>query len=178
MQSSCSIILTCRLTSGGLLNWGTGNMSEADLLYHMILLREQLNENIAQLITMTLGLFVGVYYFLHRAGLWMKIGVFILYLFGWYVFVGSGYFIGIHWIGIGMDMRDLVEQGAASHSTLQVAKILGSSEFIFYMIVVNGANFLLLIGSFVFLFFWKHPDYRVSKSATLDEKHDEQQEGA
>lgn len=137
-------------------------MTEADLLYHFILIREQLDAAIAQTVGLTLALVVGIYYFLHKAGWRLKLAVFIMYLIGWYVFVISGALAGEHMQGILGELAAKVEAGEASRTTQAVVESMSGKTALIYVITANLGNFVLLIAAASFLFLWKPP---VDKSA-------------
>lgn len=132
-------------------------MSEADLLYHFILVREQLDATIAQTVGLTLALFVGIFYFLHRAGWRLKAAVFVMYLLGWFTFVTSGALASDQLIGILADLVVLSENGEASIAARRVVASMSSTTNIFWVITVNIANYVLLAAVIGFLFFWRPP---------------------
>lgn len=132
-------------------------MTEADLLYHFQLLREQLDETIAQVIGLTFALFIANYYFLHRAGLVLKIGTFVLYLIGWYFFVVSGMLTAEHLSGVVQQLGELEKQKTAGSTTIAVLKMMRSEMSGAYVLAANIANFIMLVGVAGFLTFWKPP---------------------
>ncbi|NNC71787.1 MAG: hypothetical protein HKN78_02815 [Sphingomonadaceae bacterium] len=132
-------------------------MSEADLLYHFILVREQLDATIAQTVGLTLALFVGIFYFLHRAGWRLKAALFVMYLLGWFTFVTSGALASEQLIGILGDLAGRVEAGEASIAARRVVASMSGTTNMFWVITVNIANYVLLAAVIGFLFFWKPP---------------------
>lgn len=60
-------------------------------------------------------------------------------------------------VGAIRDLTALREQGDASVSTEILLRTLQSPTNAAYVAAANAVNFLLLIGAFAFLFFWKPP---------------------
>lgn len=132
-------------------------MTEYELLELFTMARSQLDNAIAQTITLNFALVVAIFYFLHRSGLVLKIGVFALYAIGWFVTVSSGSLAATQMVGIISDLQLLEQDGNAGSATAMLLATLNSSYNTAYVIAANAANFLLLIGAFLFLFFWKPP---------------------
>lgn len=135
-------------------------MSEYELLDLLMTSRAQLDAAIAQSVALNFAMIVAIYYFLHRAGLMLKVVVFLLYTIGWFVFVGSGWLSGQQMVGVVTDLVALTRAGEAGAATNILLGALNSAYFTGYLVAANAANFLLLVGSFVFLFFWKPPKDR------------------
>ena len=146
-------------------------MTEADLLYHFILVREQLDATIAQTVGLTLAVFVGIYYFLHKVGWKLKLAVFVMYCIGWYTFIISGGLASQQLIGILADLNSLIENGQASEATKQVVSSMATNTSLSWVIVVNIGNYLLLFAVAGFLFFWK-PATGVSADEVSEEVAD------
>ncbi|MHA7871189.1 MAG: hypothetical protein ACX939_02445 [Hyphococcus sp.] len=132
-------------------------MTEAQLLDLLINARTQLDATFAQLITLNFAMVVAIYYFLHRSGVKLKIAVFLLYLLGWFVFWSSAGITGAQLQGLVTQLNDLEQSGDAGATTTLVLSQFSGLYNLFYLIAINAANFLLLIGAFIFLFFWKPP---------------------
>lgn len=130
-------------------------MTEAEILEQVIAARSSLDVTISQVIGLTVAMVVGVYYFLHRSGWVVKVGVFLLYALGWFVMAASAGITSRHLLGLYSDLAALAAQGpvsAASANLLQTQREpLGAA----YMVATNIGASLLLVGAFVFLFFWK-----------------------
>jgi len=151
-------------------------MTEADLLYHFHLLREQLDETIMQIIGLTFALFIANYYFLHRSGLALKIGAFVLYFIGWYFFVISGMLTGQHLGGVVRQLSELVDSKEAGTATKAVLSMMRSDTNTLYVFAANITNFILLFGAAGFLFFWKHPEYQNQAVELKDDEFIERDE--
>jgi len=133
-------------------------MSEAELLQQLIDTREQFDLMLAQMLTLNVAIIVGVYYFLHRAGLILKAGVFVLYLLGWFLIVGSMSVSTRHSGGLYAELRKLRDGGEPiSQASLNLLEMLESPLATAYFAAANTAIYLLLAGAFGFLFFWKRP---------------------
>ena len=132
-------------------------MTEAELLELFTLARAQLDAAFAQVIALNFAMIVAIFYFLHRSGLRLKIAVFILYTIGWYIFVASAGLAGLQMQGLVTELAALQNAGAAGVTTMLLLETLNSPQNIVYLVAANAANFLLLIGVFIFLFFWKPP---------------------
>lgn len=132
-------------------------MTEAELLELFTLARAQLDAAFAQVIALNFAMIVAIFYFLHRSGLLLKIAVFILYAIGWYIFVTSAGLAGRQMQGLISELYALQEAGSAGVTTVLIVETMNSPENMMYLIAANAANFLLLIGAFIFLFFWKPP---------------------
>lgn len=132
-------------------------MNEAQLLELFSGYRNQMDAAFAQTIGISSALVVGIYYFLHRSGLAMKIAVFVLFALGWFMCVSSGALASQQMVGAVRDLAVLRDQGSASVSTDVLLQTLQSPTNTAYVVAANAVNFLLLIGAFAFLFFWKPP---------------------
>jgi len=131
-------------------------MTEAEILTHIAAARAHMDMALGQLIALHLAMVVGIFYFLHRAGLALKIGVFILYALGWYILVTSVSVTSQHLFGLYQDLQGTGEQ--ISRESGQLLRAVGSPWMTAYVVAFNAANLLLLAGTFGFLFFWKRDD--------------------
>lgn len=130
-------------------------MTEAELLDLFTQTRVHLDQTIAQLIALNFALVIAIYYFLYRAGLFLKIAIFILYAIGCFVFVSSAGIAGQEMLEIANELLTLRKARQAGEVTNQILDALSGPTSAAYILAANAANFLLLIGAFAFLFFWK-----------------------
>jgi hypothetical protein len=132
-------------------------MSEHDLLDMAHQASQAIEVNLAQVLTITFAMVVAIYYFLHQAGLRMKIFTYVLYIMGMVVYLGS------------MLAESMLRQGAIkaldampqkSTATIYYLSISHSWVQIVTSVALNGAFWILLIGITFLLFFWKKPGER------------------
>ncbi|MFC4724512.1 hypothetical protein AB6B38_00395 [Glycocaulis abyssi] len=130
-------------------------MSEAELLSQVLAARQMLDVTITQMIGLTFALIVAVYFFVHRSGWQMKTAVFLLYALGWFVMVQSAAHTGQYLVGLYSELGALASSGEAGSTTYIVLESVSGVWARVYLLTLNGANFVLLVGGAVFLFFWK-----------------------
>lgn len=105
-----------------------------------------------QIITINFAMIVGIYYFLNRAQIALK-----LFAFGVY-FVGMLMYLGEMLIETGLKsavLRSLAELPHPSEIVQQYLGVYRSWIGILTAVLFNGAFWLLLIGVFYLLFFWR-----------------------
>ncbi len=132
-------------------------MNEVQLLELFSGYRTQMDTALAQTIGISSALVVGIYYFLHRSGIAMKIAIFVLFALGWFISVSSGALAAQQMSGVVHDLVALAEKEETSESTRLLLELLRSPTNTAYVMAANAVNFLMLIGAFLFLFFWKPP---------------------
>lgn len=130
-------------------------MTEAEILDQVIAARSALDMTISQVIGLTVAMVVGVYYFLHRSGWVVKVGVFLLYALGWLVMASSAGITSRHLLGLHGDLAALAAQGPVSETAASVIRTMREPLGAAYLVATNIGASLLLVGAFVFLFFWK-----------------------
>ena len=127
-------------------------MNETDLLN----LGRSITSNevswLGQVITINFAMVVGIYYFLNRAGLALKIFAFIAYMLGMLLYLGE--------MLVESTVKRQVLSGlsALPHpSAITQAYIGVNNSWLGFTTVVlfNGALWLLAIGVFYLLFFWR-----------------------
>lgn len=134
-------------------------MTEAEILDQVIAARTALDLTISQMIGLTVAMVVGVYYFLHRSGLGVKVGVFGLYALGWLVMASSAGITSRHLLGLYADLAALAARGPVSATARSAMQTMHDPLGGAYIVATNVGASLLLLGAFVFLFFWKpRPD--------------------
>ena len=130
-------------------------MTEAEILDQVIAARAALDATISQVIGLTVAMVVGAYYFLHRSSLGVKIGVFLLYALGWLVMASSAGIASRLLLGLYADLGALAARGPVSAASANVMQTMREPLGAVYMVATNIGASLLLVGAFVFLFFWK-----------------------
>jgi hypothetical protein len=134
-------------------------MTELDLLE---LARNTTTNSIGyftQMITINFAMIVAIYYFLNQARLVMKVFAFLAYMVGMALFLGQMLFETNMKVTILDTLRALPH---ASPVTLRYLALYNTwlSETI--AILMNGAIWILCLGTFYLLFFWKKDIKHVS----------------
>ncbi|MEM7741388.1 MAG: hypothetical protein AAF225_11375 [Pseudomonadota bacterium] len=130
-------------------------MSEADIIEIYATARANMDAAFAQLIALNFALIIGVYYFIHKSRLVIKLAIFMIYLLGWVTFASSAVMSGVEIEGAGRDLALLEDAGPVSLTTRGILEIWRSQQSIYYLIALNAVNLLLVISAFFVLFFWK-----------------------
>ena len=108
-----------------------------------------------QVITINFAMVVGIYYFLNRAQLPLRIFAFVAYLLGMLLYLGEML------IETNVKAVTLVSLKAFPHPSLVTQEYLGVTHSwlsVVTSILFNGAFWILAIGVIYLLFFWKkHP---------------------
>lgn len=105
-----------------------------------------------QMITINFAMIVAIYYFLNQANLTMKIFAFVAYLVGMALFLGEMLFE----TNVKVTVLDLLK--VAPHPTVLTARYLAIYDSWLgkaTALVLNGAIWILVLGVFYLLFFWK-----------------------
>lgn len=105
-----------------------------------------------QVITINFAMIVGIYYFLNRAQLVLKLFAFGVYLVGMLLYLGQML------IETGLKFAVLKSLAGLPHPSNVVQAylgVLGSWLGILTAVLFNGAFWLMVIGIFYLLFFWK-----------------------
>ncbi|HUO88323.1 MAG TPA: hypothetical protein VMU08_04040 [Rhizomicrobium sp.] len=118
-----------------------------------------------QMITINFAMIVAIYYFLNQANLAMKIMAFIAYLVGMALFLGEMLFE----TNVKLTVLDLLK--ALPHASTLTARYLALYDSWLgnaLVVLLNGAVWILALGVFYLLFFWKKSpeerDVRIRKS--------------
>lgn len=127
-------------------------MSEQELLG----LARSVTENevtwFGQLITINFAMIVGIYYFLNRAQIALKLFAFGVYLVGMLLYWGE---ILVESNVKSVVLTSLAQLPRQSAVTQEYVGVYGSWLGILIAVLFNGAFWLLAIGVFYLLFFWK-----------------------
>jgi hypothetical protein len=131
-------------------------MSELDLLNLARSCGQAINSEFAQVITITFAMVVAIYYFLHQAGIRMKVFAFILYTIGVLTYLGmmlieSGLATGA------MAALRAIPVAQRSRPTLMYLGVRESWVGITSAVLLNLVYWVLWLGTGYLLFFWKKP---------------------
>jgi hypothetical protein len=112
-----------------------------------------------QVITITFAMIVGIYYFLNQAQLKMRLFAFLAYMLGAFLFLGQML------LEANMRVASMAELQKLPHPSPIVQRyveLYGGWLNMTTSVLFNGAFWLLFLGIFYFLFFWKRttPDHR------------------
>src|SRR5689334_20777394 len=105
-----------------------------------------------QMITINFAMIVAIYYFLNQANLPMKVMAFVAYLVGMALFLGEMLFE----TNIKVTVLDLLRE--TPHPAVLTQRYLalqGSWLGVATAVVLNSAIWILVLGVFYLLFFWK-----------------------
>ncbi len=133
-------------------------MTELDLL---TLARSTTQNEIAyfsQMIAINFAMVVAIYYFLNQARFAMKLFAFIAYMVGMLLFLGQMLLETNLKVSLLQSLRGLPHPSAVTREYLALADVWLSS---LTAILFNGAIWILCLGVFYLLFFWrKSPEER------------------
>ena len=132
-------------------------MSELDLLNLARSSMQSITSDFAQIITITFAMVVAIYYFLHRAGLRMKVFAFSIYTCGMLTFFGMMLMESNVGVGAQQAMRAIPET-TRSLPTAQFLGVRSSWVGTFSIVLLNLLFLVLWIGTAYLLFFWRKPD--------------------
>lgn len=135
-------------------------MSEYEILDLLSAIRADQSALIAQIVSLHLAMIAGIFFFLHRAGVRMKLAVFLLYTLGYTLFLGLMWQSSLLVVGARNDLIALAETGQRlSGMSYAAYREIGGPSFLNWVsIVANVAFVTLWFGTLYFLFFWKRPD--------------------
>lgn len=106
----------------------------------------------AQIITINFAMVVGIYYFLHRARLGMKLFAFFAYTLGMLLYLGEML------VEASMRATVLIALRAVPHPLLMTQEYIGLAQSwlgIATTVLFNGALWVLWLGMIYLLFFWR-----------------------
>ncbi len=136
-------------------------MSEVELLELGRSTTEHIANMFGQVITINFAMVVAIYYFLNRAPLVMKIFAYLVYL------IGTGLFLGLMLQESNIKAAVLQALNALPAASLSLptqrfmlvaTNFLGVGTSLFE----NAAYWILCLGNFFLLFFWKKPAHEAS----------------
>jgi len=131
-------------------------MSELDLLNLARSCGQIISSDFAQVITITFAMVVAIYYFLHQAGIRMKIFAFTIYTIGVLAYLGMMLVESSVILGAVQALRAIppAEQAQATQNYLGIrASWVGVTS----SILLNLVYWILWLGTGYLLFFWRKP---------------------
>jgi hypothetical protein len=132
-------------------------MSELDLLNIARSCVQNITGDFAQIITITFAMVVAIYYFLHRAGLRMKLFAFSIYTCGMLTFFGMMLMESSVAVGAQQALR-AIPAATRSLPTAQFLGIRASWVGTVSTALLNLLFLVLWVGTAYLLFFWRKPD--------------------
>lgn len=132
-------------------------LSELDLIQLAQEGRAQLSALIGQTIAINFAMVIGIYYFLNRASLMLKLASFVLYSLGMAMYFGLMIVQSILLVGITTGLRALPAEGLSPIGQAQLA-FYDSPAFDFFTIITNVFMWVLGLVVIYLLFFWKKPE--------------------
>jgi hypothetical protein len=131
-------------------------MSEYEVLSLLGMIQGEQTVIIAQIVSLHLAMIVGIFYFLHRSGIVMKIAVLAVYTLGYALFIGLLSNLSLQLLGARADLIAITERGerlsGLGYATLQQTTAVLHN---WVSLVANVTLLVLWLGTVSFLFFWK-----------------------
>lgn len=132
-------------------------MTELDLLNLARASGQTVSGDFAQVITITFAMVVAIYYFLHQAGIRMKLFAFAIYTCGMLAYLGmmlmeSGFAIGV------IKALRAIPQAAQALPTQYYLGVRSTRVGTTAPLLLNVVYWVLWLGTSYLLFFWKRPN--------------------
>ena len=131
-------------------------MSELDLLNLARSCGQTVSSDFAQVITITFAMVVAIYYFLHQAGIRMKILAFAIYTCGMLAYLGMMLLESGVAFGTQQALR-AIPQTAQSLPTQYYLGVRSSPVGTISTVLLNLVYWVLWLGIGYLLFFWRKP---------------------
>lgn len=131
-------------------------MSQLDLLTVARSCGQNISNDFAQVITITFAMVVAIYYFLHQAGIRMKLFAFTIYTCGMLAYLG----MMLMESGVGLGAQQALSAIPVTAQDLPTQSYLGlRSSWVgtTSTILLNLVYWVLWLGTGYLLFFWKKP---------------------
>lgn len=138
-------------------------MTELDLLNLGRACGQSISSDFAQAITITFAMVVAIYYFLHQAGIWMKLFAFTIYTCGMLVYLGMMLLES----NVGLAAATTLKGIPEAARSLPTAHYLGVRESwigVTSSALLNIVFWVLWLGTGYLLFFWRKPAEIVTAS--------------
>ncbi len=131
-------------------------MNEFDLLNLARGCGQSISSDFAQVITITFAMVVAIYYFLHQAGIRMKLFAFTIYTCGMLAYFGM--MVMESNVGVGaVTALQAIPEAARSLPTAHYLGVRGSWVGIASSALLNLVFWILWLGTGYLLFFWRKP---------------------
>ncbi len=134
----------------------TKSMSELDLLNLTRSCGQSIGSDFAQIITITFAMVVAIYYFMHQAGIRMKLFAFAIYTCGMLTYLGMILLESNVAVG-GQEALRAIPQAAQSLPTQHYLSVRASWVGTLSTILLNLVFWVLWLGTAYLLFFWRRP---------------------
>jgi len=134
----------------------TATMSELDLLNLARSSGQAISSDLAQVIAITFAMVIAIYYFLHQAGIRMKIFAFALYTCGMLMYLGMMLLESATAVGTLQALRE-IPRAAQSLPTQSYLGIRSSWVGTTATVLLNLVYWILWLGTSYLLFFWRKP---------------------
>jgi hypothetical protein len=131
-------------------------MSELDLLNLARSCGEIISSDFAQVITITFAMVVAIYYFLHQAGIRMKIFAYTIYTIGILAYLGMMLLESNVATGA-LEALRAIPAAEQARPTQHFLAVRASWVGITATILINLAYWILWLGTGYLLFFWRKP---------------------
>lgn len=134
----------------------TTTFTEIDLLNLARSAGQEIDGNLGQIITITFAMVVAIFYFLHQAGIRMKVFAFLTYTFGMFTYFGMMLMESSVALGA-IKALQAVPREAQSLPTLLFLGIRSSWVGTIFQTLLNLVFWVLWLGVGYLLFFWRKP---------------------
>jgi hypothetical protein len=133
-------------------------MSQLEILNLARSCRQTINSDFAQVITITFAMVVAIYYFLHQAGIRMKIFAFTIYTCGMLAYLGMMVLESAVATGAQKALR-AIPDGTHEFPIQYYLGVNSSWVGIASTVLFNLVYWVLWLGTGYLLFFWKKPPH-------------------
>ncbi len=131
-------------------------MSELDLLNLARSCGQTINAEFAQVVTITFAMVVAIYYFLHQAGIRMKVFAFAIYTCGVLTYLGMMLMESAALVGT-IKALQAIPVAAQAVPTQVYLGVRSSFVGTVSSVLLNLVYWVLWLGTGYLLFFWKKP---------------------
>jgi hypothetical protein len=135
-------------------------MSEYEVLTILSAIQGEQTVIVAQIVSLHLAMIVGIFYFLHRSGLVMKLAVLAVYTLAYALFIGLLSNLSLQLLGARADLIAITESGGRlsglGNATLQQTSTILHN---WVSLIANVTFLVLWVGTVAFLFFWRRPTH-------------------